>query len=105
MTPITYTCRGPVAGVITADDIAAGDYPPGTEGHTKRGIAQPVPALPGTVAMDAQGHVVVTAPDAATRLAPCGADLTALIATVPADGHIYTVTCPSCGATSTIRRT
>jgi len=92
-------------GVITADFIARGEYPPGTEGHALRGIPLTTAEQPGAISLNGNGEVDVVAAPTADILKPCGYDLTALISAAPQDGHEYVVTCPRCGSHATIRRT
>ncbi len=95
----TITCIGPVLGTYTEEEEARAADRPVMAGHAKRGIEveEKIYARDqnGAVVLDNAGEPVIDRIE--TRIVPCGQDLTALYAEVPADGQEHFVRCPKCG--------
>ncbi len=101
----TITCVGPVLGTYTEAEARAANKP-GMAGHAKRGIEveETIYARDenGAVMMGDAGEPVIDRVE--TRIVPCGQDLTALYAEVPADGHEHFVQCPKCGTVGRVTK-
>ncbi len=102
---LRYRCRGPVVGVYTETDVAAGHCSTDQLGHIKRGLARKKTIKPGAASLESGSQgVVVQDPVIDEVNEPCNYDLTPLIEAVPAGAGELIVTCPRCGNEARIHR-